>query len=110
MDKEAIIQALRSGGGNVQNFLQSMSNGVADGTVGGAVDMVNSGLDTIGVPTVDAPVMGSKWLKQKGFMPDTQPGVGQVAGEGLGLAMGGAALSPAQLSTLLKSGVNRYMK
>jgi hypothetical protein len=110
MDKDAIIQALRNGGNEGHNFLQAMSNGIADGSVGGTVDMLGSGLEAIGVPVGNAPFMGSKWLKQNGYMRDVQPGAGQILGEGLGMAAGGAAFNPAELANVVKSGVSRYLK
>lgn len=107
MDKDAIIQALRQGGGDVHNFLQSASNGVADQSIGSMVDLANGALGVVGVPTVDNPVMGTKWMREKGITRDVQPGVGQVLGEGLGGALGATTWTPAQLSSALKSYVSR---
>lgn len=110
MDNKQLIEALRNAGSGAHNFLQATSNGIADSTLGGLVDMAAYPLRAAGVPVGDAPVGGTDWLRQKGFTRPVESGVPQVLGETLGNTVGTAALAPAELANLVRSGVTKMVK
>lgn len=110
MDNKQLIEALRNGGSHAKDFLQAASNGIADNTIGGLVDMAAYPLRAAGVPVGNAPVGGTEWLRQKGYTRDVPAGLPQILGEGLGGAVGGAVMAPAEMANIVKSGVARYMK
>lgn len=48
--------------GLASRLMGSFNEGIAD-SVGGSVDMVNSGMHMIGLPTSENPIMGSDWIR-----------------------------------------------
>ena len=83
--------------GLASRLMGSFNEGIAD-SVGGSVDMVNYGLQKIGVPTSPNPIMGSDWIRSimhsgnmgsysSAFAPQSNPeNYGQQFARGFGQA------------------------
>ncbi len=70
--------------GPVRNFLQAASNAVAS-NVSGPVDLIAMGMNRVGIPVGDEPVMGSAWMRRAGLTAPVQQGASQVLGETAGM-------------------------
>lgn len=83
--------------GLASRLMGSFNEGIAD-SVGGSVDMVNYGLQKIGMPTSPSPIMGSDWIRSimhsgnmgsysSAFAPQSNPeNYGQQFARGFGQA------------------------
>lgn len=95
MDKQAIINALR-------NYAQATSNEVAN-MVAGPVDLVNAGLEKMGMGTQD-PVGGSAWMQRQGLTAPVPEGIAQKLGEATGLVLPLAGMKAKEIAQVLRNG------
>lgn len=77
---------------SLQELLAGAARGLTTDTLGAPVDIVGSALGALGVPGQDAPVGGSKWLREAFGQPTEDSGTA-MAGN-----LASAALSPAKAS------------
>jgi hypothetical protein len=87
------------------DFLQGASNAVAS-NVSGPVDLLAFALRKMGFPVPEDPVLGAKWMADRGITAQTQNKVAGMLGETAGLVapIAAAARAPSIAANLVKHG------
>jgi len=101
MDKQAIINALR-------NYAQATSNEVAN-MVAGPVDLVNTGLEKVGLGSKE-PIGGSAWMQRQGLTAPVPEGWAQTLGEATGLVLPFAGAKSKEIAQALRKGGENLAK
>lgn len=87
-----------------RDFAQGASNGVAS-NVSAPVDLLAMALRKAGVPIPDDPVMGARWMAERGLTQIPQNHTAGQFGEAAGLA--GSAMMAAKLQNILMEHLRR---
>ena len=94
MDKNKLAEILGYG----RDFAHGASNGISS-NISAPVDLLAAALRKAGVPVPDDPVMGARWMAERGLMQKPQNHMAGLMGESAGLA--GSALMAAKAPHLL---------
>lgn len=100
MDKNKLAEILGYG----HDFAQGASNGIAS-NVSAPVDLLAIALRKAGVPIPDDPVMGARWMAERGLTQIPQNHMAGQFGESAGLA--GSAMMAAKVQNILMEHLRR---
>lgn len=100
MDKNKLAEML----GCARDFAQGASNGIAS-NVSAPVDLLAIALRKAGIQIPDDPVMGSRWMAERGLTQIPQNQLAGQLGESAGLA--GSAMMATKLQNILMEHLRR---
>lgn len=100
MEENKLTQILGYG----RDFAHGASNGIAS-NVSAPVDLLAIALRKTGIPIPDDPVMGTRWMMERGLMQTPQNHLAGQFGESAGLA--GSAMMATKLQNILMEHLRR---